>query len=254
MSYYEGDVPYWVEAVAEDPSIAAGVVARLGKRLIEVTEENDRLLSDNLLLRRVQTVGQTLDRLARLENALDHLTGLLGDHAINVPVINLITANGRAAQIALAEIRRGEDILLPGAPVALLAARRVDEMAWLTARGILRRYYGFMLPLAEEGSPPKLERMGLERGEKITCAALLPHNGPNRYVVIASRGGQIAAGPKATMLQRATADAPLIAGRAEGDEPVYLGAPVSSDDLLVATRLGRWLRFPVQRRSGGWRN
>ncbi len=251
--YYEGDVEAWTQAVKADPASAPKMIDQIGRRLAAVTEENDRLLSEILLLRRIQALGSGLDRLARLEAALERLTGLLDRHEINVPVVNVITASGRGMQIPAARLRAGEAIKAPGtAAGALLAARRIDEMAVITERGVMRRHYGFSFTLVDATQPVKLEKLGLDRwaGERVTAVAGLPHDAVNRYLVIASRGGQIAAGPKVTMLQRADADAKLLPDLAEDDEPVYLGAPPTGDDLLVTTRLGRWLRFPVQQSLG----
>jgi DNA gyrase/topoisomerase IV subunit A len=244
----ENDIQWWVLEVNKHPEAAPRIIEELGKRLVELDAENERLRNELLRLRHHAPAPGRDTRVETLQHKVDTLQDILQRQEPTDAFLVLLSESLQAVCVPLS---RAQELAAEERPVlntrAMLTlhsavwAQPGDELLVLTDRGRgFRRLLADVPPLGETGRWPSAPEAGLEPGERPTVAlttSTLP-----RFWTVATRRGYVQRLVRVACDQKMARGDPLLRSPFRNDAPAAI-ASGDSDDILIITRWGKAVRF-----------
>jgi hypothetical protein len=251
MSEPGGDLESLLDAAA-DPEVAREAIAALHARIREQQASSEALRAENVLLKRAGHVGVSLEAVQRLKADYRELRDFARKGGLDQDVLALVSANGQSVLLpepAALEQTLTVDMGTASArdlrPLHLVPGMRLGSWIALSSAFRLLALPGLALPVSDEMRWHESllpGALGLPRGEQIEALCALPDT-PPRQLMIVTRQGWVRAMAWSSAENVIASGQALTAGN-KGDVPVWLG-PADGGDLLLLTRLGRWVRFPI---------
>jgi DNA gyrase/topoisomerase IV subunit A len=258
----ESDIQWWVLEANKHPEAAPGIIEELGKRLLELDAENERLRGELLRRRSRGPAPSTTDaRLETLQHKVETLQDILQRREATDGSLILLSDRLQALQIPLthaqewaAEERPVLDARAMLATHSLACARSGDELLILTNhwRGF-KRLLADIPNLAIDPVPAQHQTRSqpakqwpadpdpaLEAGER--SSVMIPTGMPPRFWTVVSRRGYVQRLVRVASDQKIARGEPLLQSPIRKDAPAAI---VSGDrqDILIFTRWGKAVRF-----------
>jgi DNA gyrase/topoisomerase IV subunit A len=244
----ESDIQWWVLEASKHPEAAPRIIEELGKRLVDLDAENERLRGELLRLRHHAPAPSSDARLETLQHKVETLQDILQRQEPTDAFLVLLSERLQAVRVPLShaqELAAEERPVLN--PRAMLTLHSVawalpgDELLVLTDQGRgFRRLLADVAPLGETGRWPSAPEVGLEPVERPTVvltATTLP-----RFWTVATRRGHVQRLVRVACDQKMTRGEPLLKSPFRSDAPAAI-ASGDTTDILILTRWGKAVRF-----------
>ena len=214
-------------------------------------QASDELRIELALLQRAgSVVGADAQR---LQTELRDLRSLASRAALDPDTFALLAADGVGVHLPMpAPMEQMLQLEPPSSgslrdlqPLSITASTRLGSLLALTSGFHLHLFGGLGLPLSEDWRWPRARRgpATLARGERFETMCAIDEFAPPKHVLVVTRSGWCRALPW-TVVENLAAGGAVFNPADRGDTPVWIGPCVDGDVLLV-TRLGRYVRFPV---------
>lgn len=241
-------------AEAQDAETAARIIALLHGRVAELQRAADELRVELTLLQRTSRGGAGAVGAERIQTGLRDLRAHARRAGLDFDTLAIVAEDGvgmhvpmpapvdQTLRLAAAEGASLRDLR----PLHVAASTRLGTLLAMTSRFRLHFLSGLGLPVSEAWRWAQAQRSGqivLERGERIEALCAVDEFAPPKYVLVVAHSGWCRALPWRLVENLAAGGATLSAGDA-GDTPAWIG-PCDEGDVLLLTRLGRYVRFPT---------
>jgi DNA gyrase/topoisomerase IV subunit A len=244
----ESDIQWWVLEVNKHPEAAPRIIEELGKRLVELDAENERLRGELLRLRHHAPAPGRDTRVETLQRKVETLQDILQRQEPTDAFLVLLSESLQAVRVPLShaqELAAEERPVLNARAMLTLHsavwARPGDELLVLTNQGRgFRRLLADVAPLGDTARWPSAPEAGLEPGERPTVA--LTTTTPPRFWTVVTRRGYVQRLVRVACDQKIARGDPLLKSPFRNDAPTAI---VSGDtsDILILTRWGKAVRF-----------
>ena len=208
----------WIQEALERPESVAQIIQQIARRLAELTNRNESLLAENILLKSGEKVEEYERRITHLEYQLDLLKRQFGGELPAADQSTLATSSGEPEKISLLiydgsgrilrhliEPTKMEDGLNLGSltgsissdnPPRLLAVREQEELLFIFSSGRIATLSTGEIPMSNadaqsldwEQAPLPSEP---NAGEQLACLAPISHLALVDYFLQASRKGYL---------------------------------------------------------------
>ncbi len=243
-----------IDPDVSDPVAARALIAALAERVRALQQSADALRVDNALLKRAGSGGISQDYVQRLKTDLRDLRTFARKRGLDLETIALLAGSGEGLHIpAPAAMDQTLTIIMPPdrsvrdlRPLTMTPMRRLGSALVLTSAFRLVQLNGLSLAMSEGmdwGDAQGGGALGLARGERIEAACPIDEFDPPHSVAIVTRRGWCRVMPWSVVESLYTSGLPISPYDAN-DAPAWI-APWNGGDLLLVTRLGRWVRLPA---------
>ena len=249
----------WIQEALERPESAAQIIQQIARRLAELTNLNESLQAENILLQSGEKVGEYERRIAHLEYQLDLLKRQFGgelpvpgQNALNgqmntVETMNLLVydGNGRVLrrQIKPDELQDGYELgslsgtLSSNELPRLLAAGETDELLFIFSSGRVATLAVHEVPPASlEGKFLDWEHAPMPNepnaGERLACLAPISNLALADFFLQASRKGYLKK-IRASMAESILANRYIGTGVKQSPDQTFSLALCREDDRLA---------------------
>lgn len=252
---YSDDVAAWIAQVRQHPEAAPGIIEALAARLVELDQQNEVLRDELVRLSRSQESATDEGRVAALTRRVQTLERQLERDGSSQPErvahsLLILTLDGRGVRLTLPDPKvwqeRDDPELVAGhlRTRHLTVASDADELLLFTDKGRAVRVNVADIVPAE--TPVNycslLPGLVLDLDESVSVVIPFP---PlfDRLTLVTRKG-------YARSFRRAEVDSllerklPLHSSPIEGDYPAFVLFSDGSSELLIASRLGKGVRFP----------
>jgi hypothetical protein len=254
MPTHEQDVEALLAEVRADPAQAEAAISALGERLAQLQARSDDLRAENLVLKRTGAHQIYAGQLDALRSEHRDLLNLAARHKLNPEVCTLATSDGHTLQFdppaafeqTLQISGQDDDSFAAMRPAWLLTGRRWHTNIYLTSsfRAIRRKASAYALaPDLDWTHAQSLDANSLRKAERIECGLCVDEFQPPKQMAIVTKLGWV------RVLSWSAFDALVYSGQSfssitDDDTPLCM-LPCTAGDCLLATRSGKWLRFPL---------
>ncbi len=237
------DAQWWVLEAEQHPERAADLIRMLAERMAFLKARNEELRGEVIELRRKARGANTAPaaNLGALQQRVEELETRLKDGGAARHILihdsNRIFANVglQAAQTdGVGDVTKGARLLMMNS-AARLYAITADTRVFSVA--------------ASELPDPQGEPVTLDAPKDIATFIDQSIFESSRYLVLLTRGGTLVSTLAGNLARFAAKGEKILRNMLPGD-PVVAAYPSGNADLLLVSRLGRWLRFP-ERALGG---
>ncbi len=248
---HAADLEAMLDAAA-DADTARALITALHARVRALQINSDALRLENVLLKRGGGSEVSAESMRRLRDELRALRAFARRHDLDRQAIALLAGAGAgllmpepAALEQTLSIEMGDVALCDLRPLHLTPVRRLGSLVAITSAFRLLQLPALALPLS---SAPRWsdacapDALGLPKGERIEALCALPEPAP-KSILIVTRSGWCRELAWPSVEDVLTLGAALTPGD-KTDSPVWIG-PANAGDVLLVTRLGRWVRFPL---------
>lgn len=237
-----------------DPAIARDIVIALQQRISELQLNSDALRIENALLKRTGGGGISQEYVQRLKSDMRELRAHARKHGLDSDTLALIEPHGAGMhvpapapmdQVLRVEPPAGQS-LRDLRPLTMTVTTQLGSMIALTSSFRLLLINGLSLTLSERSDwrdARKIGGLGLAHGERIDAVCAVDEFSPPRQLLIVSRQGWCRALPWSVVESLLASGLP-ISPADKADVPAWIGR-CDGIDVVLVTRLGRWVRFPV---------
>jgi len=249
------DVAAWIAQVRQQPEAAPGIIEALAARLVELDKQNEALRDELVRLSRGGEQAAEEGRMAvltrrvqSLERQLERSIGIQTGSTVNSMLV--FTLDGRGARLPLLGLdawqRRADLRLVAGhlRPRYLLLASDEAELLLITDKGRATR-----LNVGEIGAAQApvnylslLRDLGLDLDESLSAVIALPVSF-DRFTLV-TRKGYVRSFRHAELDSLLERRLPLHSSPVAGDYPAFGLFSDGQSELLIATRIGKGVRFP----------
>ena len=244
------DVAAWLAQVRQRPEAAPGIIQALAARLIELDTQNEALRDELVRLSRSREPASDEARVAALARRVQTLERQLGQTEAAARALLVLTLDGRGARLPLpsAQAWQGrDDHSLVASHLRsrhLLIAGEGDELLLFTDKGRAIRVNVADVGAAEApvGYLSLLADVTLDLDEVLSAIISLP--GTFNQLALVTRKGYARSFRRAEVDSLLERNLPLHSSPIEGDYPAYVLLGDGKGELLIATRMGRGVRFP----------
>jgi hypothetical protein len=248
---HESDLEALLDA-AVDADTARELIAAFHARVRELQVNSDALRVDNALLKRGGGSSVSVESMRQLRTDLRDLREFARKNNLDQDVLAFVTGTGAGMllpePVALEQtlgIEMGDTALRDLRPVHLAPLRRLGGLIAMTSGFRLLPLQALALPLSPEmrwADARGAGGLGLSRGERIEALCAVPEPPPKSLLVVTRSGWCRALAWSST--ESVLASGAALTPEDKADTPVWIG-PADSGDVLLVTRLGRWVRFPL---------
>lgn len=240
-------------AEAQDPETAARIIAMMHSRIAELQRESDALRIELTLLQRAGRSAGVVGA-ERMQTDLRDLRAHARRAGLDFDTLAIVAGDGSGMHVPMPPLMDQTLRLEPVPGVALrdlrplhsMASTRLGTLLAVTSSFRLHFVSGLGLPVSKRWCWSEAMRLGqimFERGERVEAMCAVDEFAPPRYVLIAARSGWCRALPWRVVENLAAGGAPFSTGES-GDTPAWIGS-CDGGDVLLVTRLGRYVRFPL---------
>lgn len=244
------DVAAWIAQVRQNPESAPGFIEALAARLVELDNQNEVLRDE--LVRQSRTQQPVVDkgRAAALARRVEELERQMAQPGEPAHSLLICTLDGRGARMNLPNTdawrQRSDTTLVVDhlRPHRLLIVAEDDELLLLTDKGRALRVKVSDIDQAEAPITylSLLPSFVLELDESISVIApLSPSFG---QLTLITRKGYARSFRRAEVHSLLDRGLPLHSSPVVGDYPAFVVFGDGKGELLIATRLGKGVRFP----------
>lgn len=237
-----------------DPAVARDIVVALQQRITELQLNSDALRIENALLKRAGGGGISQEYVQRLKADMRELRSHARKHGLDSDTLALIAHTGVGMHVPapapMDQTLRVEpppgQTLRDLRPLMMTVSTQLGGMIALTSNFRLLLINGLSLPVSDRSDwrdARQIGGLGLARGERLDAACAVDEFNPPRQVLVVSRQGWCRALPWSVVESLLASGLP-ISPADKADAPAWIG-PCDGGDVLLVTRLGRWVRFPV---------
>ncbi len=260
MDFLTRDLNWLLTEARNDPAVAAQIIEALAGRVEALQTQADAARAESLVLRRSGQHQIYLDQIQRLKTDLRDLRGHVSARGANMVTITMLTSGGVGLQLprlllptsifSLANINR--EGLREAQPIHWAASSRLGQVLVITSTGRAVLLNGLALPLSEQSDWAEarpISQLTLRKGERVEAMCAVPEQGEAKMLVMVTRQGLAKAIPWSLFEAMLAGGQPMVSPK-EGDGAVWVGACGRAEagglgDLMIVTRNGRWLRFPI---------
>jgi hypothetical protein len=236
---------------AADPAAAQRIIELLHGRVQTLQQFSYELrIALALLQRSGGAVGADAQR---LQTELRDLRRLASRASLDPDTFALLSADGSGLHLPMpAPMEQTLQLEPPtrGAlrdlrPLSIAATTRLGSLLALTSGFHLHLFGGLGLPLSEDWRWQNARRAPttLARGERFEAMCAVDEFAPPKHVLVVTRSGWCRALPW-SVVENLAAGGAVFNPADHGDTPVWIG-PCEEGDVLLVTRLGRYVRFPL---------
>jgi DNA gyrase/topoisomerase IV subunit A len=247
------DVAAWIAQVRQNPEAAPAIVEALAARLMELDQQNEALRDELVRFSRSREQPVDTERIAALSRRVQLLERRLEQGGESVPTASyllLFTLDGRGARVPLPDAeawRMQERVDFAAAhlrPRHLLIAHEDDELLLFSDKGRAMRLSVADIERVE--SPVAymslLPALILDLDESVGVSAVLAQSFDQLTLV--TRKGYVRSFRRVELESFLERGLPLHSSPVEGDYPAFALQGDGKHDLVLATRMGKGVRFP----------
>jgi DNA gyrase subunit A len=244
------DVAAWIAQVRQHPEAAPGIIEALAERLVELDKQNEVLRDELVRLSRSQSVASEEGRVAALSRRVQVLERQLGQPESAEQSMLVLTLDGRGARLALPSADVWEPRADPALaashlrPRHLLTAAENEDLLLLTDKGRATRISVVDIASVEApiGYVSLLPGVNLDLDESVSVAVPLPSS--FGQLTLVTRKGYARSFRRAEVDSLLERRLPLHSSPVAGDYPAFGLLSDGKGQLLVATQMGKGVRFP----------
>lgn len=244
------DVAAWIAQVRQNPEAAPGIIEALAARLIELDKQNEALRDELVRLSRSREAVADEGRVAALARRVEALERELGKTEETARSLVVFTLDGRGARLPLPDAEawqgRADQSLVASHLRArhLLIAADDDQLLLFTDKGRAVRVNVADVGPAEVpvGYLSLLPDLMLDLDESVSVVIPLPVTF-DQLMLITRKGyaRSFRCAEVDSLLERKLL---LHSSPVEGDYPAFALLGDGKSELLIATRMGKGVRFP----------
>lgn len=244
------DIAAWIAQVRQNPEAASGIIEALAARLIQLDIQNEALRDE--LVRQSRTHQPVVDegRTAALARRVEELERRLGQPGEPTYSLLVFTLDGRGMRTNLPRAdawqQRADATLVAShlRPRHLLLAADDDELLLLTDKGRALRVQVSDIDSAEAPASylSLLPGSVLELDESISV--IMPLSLSFGQMTLITRKGYARSFRRAEVYSLLERGLSLHSSPIAGDYPAFAVTGDGEGDLVIATRLGKGVRFP----------
>jgi hypothetical protein len=235
----------------QDPAVAERIVTLLHGRVQALQRTTDELRVELALLQRGGAGGAAAGALERLQTELRDLRAHARRADLDFETLALVAADGRAMHVPMPAPLEQTLALTPPPgetlrdlrPIYAAPSTRLGALLTIGASWRFHLVDGLRLPVSEHWAWADAAPVVGDGRERVEAVCAIDPSAPPREVLVVSRSGWCRAIPWRMVENMAIGGATLTAP-ARGDAPVWIG-PVDGGDVVLATRLGQCVRFPL---------
>ncbi|HQV71036.1 MAG: hypothetical protein WAU96_15850 [Anaerolineae bacterium] len=260
MDFYSKDLEAWINEAQADPQTAAQIITALAGRITQLQLQNDALLAENLLLKRASG-GAYLEQIERLRAGMADIKSWAIRHRLERQTVLAASFSGEVLQFMLQRsdrfekeseqtfsLKTSEDKPLADLrPIYLAPASNLGQVLFVSSSFRAQIFGCVGLPVVTTpdwkfAAAPPLPM--LKRGERIEAMTTSDEFGRANALTLVTRRGFVRTLPWLMVENLIAAGHPLLKPAVDDDAPVHV-SECNNHDILVATRQGKWLRFPI---------
>jgi DNA gyrase/topoisomerase IV subunit A len=247
------DVVAWLAQVRQNPEAAPAIVEALAARLMELDQQNEALRDELVRLSRGREQPVGTERIAALSRRVQLLERRLEQGGEPIPTaayLLLFTLDGRGARVPLPDAGawrtqdRADLIAAHLRPRHLLVAHEDDELLLFSDKGRAMR---LSVADIEPVEPPVnymslLPDLMLDLDESVSVSAVLAQS--FEQLTLVTRKGYVRCFSRVELESFLERGLPLHSSPVEGDYPAFALQGDGRRDTVLATRIGKGVRFP----------
>jgi len=247
---HSDDVAAWIAQVRQNPEAAPSIIGALAARLVELDNQNEALRDELVRQSRTQQPVVDKDRSAELARRVEALERQLAQPSEPAHALLICTLDGRGARMNLPSAndwqQRSDATLVANhlRPRRLLIAAEDDELLILTDKGRALRVKASDVDYAEAPVTylSLLPGFVLELDESISV--ITPLSPSFEQLTLITRKGYARSFRRPEVYSLLNRGLPLHSSPIVGDYPAFVVFGDGKGELLIATRLGKGVRFP----------
>lgn len=263
MEFYQKDLDAWLAEASDDPQVAEQIISALASRVTQLQTQNDSLLAENLMLKRASG-GAYLEQIERLRNSLDDLKRWAASQHLEQNTILAVSFGGEVLQFSywsdssersdqfVSEqtflLKTPEDKPLADLrPIYLAQSANFGQLLCVSSSFRASITGCVSLPVSitpnwQFATAPPLPM--LKKTERVEAVCASSEFGRANALTLVTRRGLVKTLPWLMVENLIGAGHPLLKPGEDDDAPVHV-SECQNQDILIASRQGKWLRFPI---------